>query len=126
MGIGITKSMEKVSRKDATHASLKARLSFLGSSSASSSSCVSFCSSVRMVVGGWWPFSFSLAALSMEPELAVAGRDGALIRRVMSQLKGSGLYSETATVTMSPVRSAARLPAKVGYSIPVVDTLKLP
>lgn len=127
MGIGIRKSIQKVSRKEAMHATLKARRSFLGSSTARSSSRIS-CSSSRTVGRLLFLFglAFSFLSLSMEPELGVAVRDGALIERVVSQSKGSGFASETATVTISPIMMAARFPANVGYSIPVVDTLKLP
>ena len=128
MGIGIKKSMEKVSRKEAMQATLKARRSFLGSSTARSSSRIS-CPSFRTVgrLLSTLGVSFSFSSFSIEPELGVVTGDvGALIKRVVSQSKGSGLASETATVTTSPTIMAARLPAKVGYSIPVVLTLKLP
>ncbi len=105
-------------------ASLKARRSFLGSSTANWSACVSWSSSGRW--RGLLGLAFSFSGVSMEAELGVGMREGALIRRVVSQVKGSGLASETATVTMSPVMMAARFPAKVGYSIPVVVTLKVP
>ena len=115
--------MEKVSRKEAMHATLKARRSFLGSSTASSSSRIC-CSSSRTVGKSLLLFgsSFSFFSLSMEPELGVAVRDGALIKRVVSQLKGSGLASETDTVTMSPIMMAARFPAKVGYSTRISES----
>ena len=53
-------------------------------------------------------------------------RVGALIRRVWSQSNSAGFASETQTETIRPTIMAARLPAKVGYSIPVVVTLRLP
>lgn len=127
MGIGIKKSIEKVSRKEAMQATLKARRSFVGSSTAGSSSRIS-CSSSRTVGRSLLLFglAFSFPSLSIEPELGVVMRDdGALIKRVVSQLKGSGLASETATVTMSPVMMAARLPARVGYSTQVSESALL-
>ena len=137
MGIGIRKSMAKVRRKEARQASLKACRRDWGSGAArEASGC---CSSSEWRVGGVLglesEFVVGLAlslfsSTSMEPELEAAvgefDEGAALIERVMSQSKGSGLASETATVTMSPVMRAARFPAKVGYSIPVVETLKLP
>ena len=127
MGIGIRKSMERVSRKDAMHATLKARRSFLGSSIASSSSRISRSSS-RTVGRLLFRFgsSFSFSSLSIEPELGVVMRGGgALIKRVVSQSKGSGLASETATVTMRPTMMAARFPAKVGYSADISESVSL-
>ena len=53
-------------------------------------------------------------------------RVGALMSRVWSQSNSAGFANETQTETIRPTIMAARLPAKVGYSIPVVVTLRLP
>lgn len=63
---------------------------------------------------------------SAEPWLTPCIVGTALIARVISQSKSSGLTREMATVTISPVIMLARHPASVVYSIPVVATVISP
>lgn len=125
--MGIRKSIEKVRRKLAMQATLKARRSFAGSSIAISSSIISFSSS-RTVGRSLFLLVLLSFSFSSEVTLGVPAADmgGALISRVVSQSKGSGFANETHTETISPVMIAARFPAKVGYSMPVVVTLNAP
>ena len=107
MGIGIRKSMMKVKRKEAMQATLKARLSFAGSSSMARSALI------------WCFSSSSVLCLGEGEESDVGVDDGVdeeLMARVVSQEKSLGLARETLTETMRPVMMAARLPVKnIGY-----------
>ena len=120
----------KVSRKEAMTASLKAERSLEGSSSRARSVRACFSSSWTV---GRLRFSAESTFSSVEFVIVVAveevlgeGDGMALMLRVTSQSNGAGLAIETTYVTIRPVMMAARFPARVGYSKPVVSTVRVP
>lgn len=60
------------------------------------------------------------------PSCDVPSTTTALIARVISQSKLSGLMSDTVVLTIRPVMIDARFPARVGYRSPVVSTVISP
>ncbi len=122
--MGIRKSIVTVKTKDAIQATLKALLNFDGSSSADKSALTCLSSS-RSVGRSGSAFSFALSSVD-EGEEGDVRTDEALMDRVVSQEKGLGRARETVTLTIRPVIIAARLPANVEYSSPVVETVTAP
>ena len=135
--MGRRKSRMKVSTKDEMQASLKALRRDEGVSSAPShemGTTASTSASDGVAVGedGVVLLSFSKSDAGASyvgvswPTCLMPWLTGmALMARVISQSKSSGLTSETTVVTMRPVMIAARLPASVAYSVPVVVTVLL-
>ena len=110
-------------------ATLNALRSFVGSSSTVRSSLAPFSSSPELGIGESAfsfrsDFSFGSAWVDDCDEAAV--KTEALMERVVSQEYGLGRARDTTTVTMRPVIMAARLPANVEYSSPVVETVMAP
>ena len=119
----------KVKRKDAMQATLNALRSFVGSSSTARSAWAPLSSSCKVGVEGTGFSSgsdLSFGSTSVEESDEAAIKTELLMERVDTQEYDSGRARDTTTVTIRPVIMAARLPASVEYSSPVVETVTAP